>query len=402
GSAQAEPIPEPRVWEASKLEATFARERLFVTPLPTISLECRQPRVLLAGTDSLDFGVYVDFDRHWPKILTRLAQLKRKAKGNAGKIIADGRCAILPGGKPNFPFHFQYPGFQLFLSRKRQPDGNTPNVFVRLNSEFLWHHGERSAIKQVLAALAELAGGTVRECRMSRCDLAVDVWLPERLTDGFLRSHAVTRTRSMRLYLEGDDLQTLYVGAADGDVQLRCYDKSAEIVHSSKDWFLPLWGLTVNFGVWRFEFQVRRAMLKSCGINSLDDLLTKRGDLWRYLTEEWFLLRLPDNANVTRRTPHPLWQMVQGCVERFGPVTEPLQRRKAEPATGAEPLRKQLANKVVSFSARNQIVNLQEALQDVNQALTEEFAARNFTEECQRKAIKLGITLREGRDDSAA
>ena len=130
---------------------------LSVTRPAQISINCGEVRVLLAGIDTLDFGMYVEFDGSWPKIVRKLAQLKAQARGTTGCVIGGGRCAVLPSGKPNYPFHLQYPGFHLYLSRKSRPDGETPNVFVSLKSELLWHRGERAAIELVQQELADLA-----------------------------------------------------------------------------------------------------------------------------------------------------------------------------------------------------------------------------------------------------
>ncbi len=348
-------------------------------------------RVLLAGIDTLDFGIYVEFDTSWPKIARKLAQLKAQARGTTGRIIDGGRCAVLPGGKPNYQFHLQYPGFHLYVSRKSRPDGDTPNVFVSLNSHFLWDQGERAAVVVVQKELSELAQGTIRECRMSRCDLAVDLLVPGGLTDGFIRDHAVSRAGEQRIVVKHSAMQTHYIGAPNSEISLRVYNKSIEILRSNKLWFLPLWGLVENANVWRFEFQVRRPMLDACQINSLEDLLTKRGELWRYLTESWFSLRLHDDENATRRTVHPLWGTLQGCAERLGPRGEPLRRVRCLPSTDSQCVMKQAASRLVGFAARERLSEFDDALMKLCEALRCEFQDRNFVEECQLKAIQLGI-----------
>lgn len=373
---------------------------LSVTPPAEISRGCQEPRVadcrvLLAGIDTLDFGMYVEFDANWSRIVAKLAQLKRAARGTKGRLIGDHRCAILPGGKPNYPFLLKYHDFQLYLSRKSRPEGETSNVFVSLNAQLLWQVGERAAIERVQSELAALAGGTIRECRMSRCDLAVDLWLPGGLTDGFVRRHAVSHARQHRLFLDHDQLQTMYVGATDSEILLRIYDKSVEIVANDKLWFLSLWGLEENTDVWRFEFQIRRPFLKQCRIDSLDDLLARRADLWQYLTDNWFTLRLCDHENSSRRTVHPLWQMLQQCAERFGPSTEPLKRLPPQPSLDPSRSVRQAAGALIGLAARTNTTTFEAALQELNDGLRREFESRNFDDDLQRKAIELGIRLDE-------
>jgi hypothetical protein len=88
--------------------------------------------------------------------------------------------------------------------------------------------------------------------------------------------------------------------------------------------------------IWRIEFQMRRVYIKKFGIESIDDLKACAGALWRYLTEEWLSLRLPDSTNTSRRTVHLYWQAVQGCADSvLGPELE-LQRRASMDGLGTE------------------------------------------------------------------
>ncbi len=226
---------------------------------------------------------------------------------------------------------------------------------------------------------------------MSRCDLAVDLLLPGGLTDDFVRRLAVSHVGKHRVFTNLDRLETLYVGATDSDILLRIYDKSAEVAHREKFWFLPLWGLKENADVWRFEFQIRRPVLKASGILTLDDLMTRRADLWRYLTDVWFTLRLADNQNATRRTVHPLWQIVQQCAERFGSTTEPIQRQQPRPSLDPRRSVRQAAGALVGYAVRKELTTLEAALQALSDDLRQEFQARHFGEEWQRKAIQLGV-----------
>ncbi len=101
------------------------------------------PEVLIAGTDTLDLGLYVEFPESYPRLVQILARWKRAASGSKGLVVGGGRCLVSPGGKPNYPFHLRYPQFELYLSRHPCPQGDTPNVFVSLGSQLLWERGDR-------------------------------------------------------------------------------------------------------------------------------------------------------------------------------------------------------------------------------------------------------------------
>ena len=92
-------------------------------------------RILLSGIDSLDFGVFVEFDQRFHQLLKQFRKLKREASGTNGRVILDGRCEVLPGGKPNYPYQFRYPGFHVWFSRHPIAENDTPNVFVSLRSQ---------------------------------------------------------------------------------------------------------------------------------------------------------------------------------------------------------------------------------------------------------------------------
>lgn len=364
-------------------------------PANNSEVEAEVPRLLLAGLDTLDFGVFVEFDARWPKIMAKLAKLKRAARTTGSTVIAGGRCAVLAGGKPNYPYLVQFPGFQLYLSRKELPEGQTPNVYVSLNSQTLWHLGEREAVALALTELEALAPGQVQECRMSRCDLAADLLIPGGLSFEFVKAHAVGQSQRFQSYIDGDKLETLYNGSSSAPVQLRLYDKSLEISLKDKAWFLPLWGLASNGNVWRFEFQLRREFLKSCGIDSLDDLLARRAAVWSYLTGVWFSLRLQDNENATRRRLHPLWEVVQSASERLGSQSEPVTRARRSPSLETVHIEQQAKRNLIGFAARRKCTDFATAARELIDSLRKQMTDGEFETACQRKAIQVGIDLRE-------
>ena len=88
---------------------------------------------------------------------------------------------------------------------------------------------------------------------------------------------------------------------------LRVYEKISEIEQQSdKVWFFPLWG--VEAGVWRIEWQVRKALLKRFGIRTMDDLFERQADCLRYLAAEHDSISRPNQDSNRSRWPlHPLW-----------------------------------------------------------------------------------------------
>jgi hypothetical protein len=93
-------------------------------------------------------------------------------------------------------------------------------------------------------------------------------------------------------------------------------------------------GWKVGDKVWRQEFQLRRGVLKQLNINTVPELLKLQAELWRYLTEDWLRLAIPNLNDTTRTrwTTHPAWEAIaqvyalpldQPRLKRFRPQRVP-------------------------------------------------------------------------------
>ena len=95
----------------------------------------------------------------------------------------------------------------------------------------------------------------------------------------------------------------------------RIYDKTLEILKSSKQWFKTIWlenGWNSNKNVWRVEFQIRREVLKELNIYCFEDIAERIEGVWGYLTQNWLKLKIKDNnKNSTRFQLDERWEIVQ-------------------------------------------------------------------------------------------
>jgi hypothetical protein len=234
-------------------------------------------------------------------------------------------------------------------------------------------------------------GGRVQLIQVSRLDLCADFRLPGGITLDTLRQLKVSRSRDLRLEIGGDTMETAYVGARKAPIVLRIYDKGKEVkAKGIKLWFGELWNTEDLTDIWRVEFQLRRPALKQFGINSLDDLLTRAGGLWEYLTWEWVSFRLPDNDRQNRREVHPWWQEVQTLASKYGPAVD-IQRvfGSIHPAS-VEWSVAHIAGCLPSFAARLGIDEYHEALNQLNNDISQHWFDRNYQGEYEKRAIKLG------------
>lgn len=89
------------------------------------------------------------------------------------------------------------------------------------------------------------------------------------------------------------------------DIVARLYDKSYELLKVNKnphktDFYSNYYGVDLKeTTIYRLEYQMRRQFLRSFDIDTLEDLLNKRHELWAYLTTKWAFL---SSSRVKRST----------------------------------------------------------------------------------------------------
>lgn len=347
---------------------------------------------LLCGIDTLDLGLYVSWDITWGTTKAYLAEKKEEAQGTANLLCKTdiGRDFLfLPGGKaPNYRYHLHFPEYHVYVAISDQ-FGRSPNVYVSLNAETLWHLNFADILELIEIDLGFL-GGTIERIQPSCCDLCADFKISPPPDLPFIQQHRVSRSHKTRPWLDGDLLETYICGSPKSPVQIRIYDKSKEIQKTNKQWFLPLWGVDSAEGVWRVEFQLRRTLLHQYRINTLDDLWQKIGAIWEYLTNEWFSLRIPDDEKTERRTIHPWWIAVQECRERFGDLSD---TRRTFTTDTVEPIQQTLAHicgRLVSIAAQEGIKDRMKAICHLNELIYARMDDEKFKSEYKKKSIKLG------------
>jgi hypothetical protein len=199
--------------------------------------------------------------------------------------------------------------------------------------------------------------------------------------------------------MNGDKLETFYAGKLGGDLLLRIYDKSAEVIQNGKkDWFWDLWGIGPQADVWRVEFQLRRPVLKQYGVQTLSDLYRKIGGIWKNLTERWFSVRLLDNESTERRSIHPFWKEVQKCAERFGPALAVKRSINGANTVSVDWYIPHLDGCIAAFAGCLGIDNREDALRELERRLKKR-SEGDFRKKSIKKAISLGVSPCGGRND---
>lgn len=240
---------------------------------------------------------------------------------------------------------------------------------------------------------------SIAAVKPSRCDLCADFHVPGGLGLDFFRVCGVPNRLKVTAHMKGNTLETYYIGAKSGSIQIRVYNKSLEIQSSRKSWFKDVWGEEDPGDVWRVEFQIRRTALRQYHVNSLADLEQKLGGIWENLTSKFYSLRLLDNPNVTRRTVHPWWADVQACSNRFGSVTGITRDLKAANPAALQFYITRAANLLPRFAAIIGVDTLDAAVRDLASAITSHWSERDFAAALAIKRVEEGEAI-EATEDS--
>lgn len=354
------------------------------------------------NVDTLDVGVFVEWGPVWKTLQPEFDKFKAAAYGTEGILWGNGAALFLAGGKaPHYRYHLKFSDFELYVGIQDSPQRQTPNVYVSISAKLLWHCGIRPATDLVRSVIESL-GGAVLRMQPSRVDLAADFLIPGGLSFDFLRAHRCPAQLHLNPHLDGDTLETLYIGAKSSPIQLRLYHKSLEIQRNPlKTWIKEIWGEANPVDVWRIEFQLRRTVLREMGVETVDDLITKVAGLWVYLTGSWFSLRVHDNPNPTRRTIHPFWQTVQAVGPKFGPLCA-VTRERIESVPDVSRYLAQIFGYLLSAAAILNLENFPTASKWLALNLKLLSQAKDFELELHKRRIKFGQDIREIRDDPSA
>ncbi|MGH9425851.1 MAG: hypothetical protein ACRD2L_06035, partial [Terriglobia bacterium] len=300
------------------------------------------------GIDSLYLSYSGKLNPDWKQKLHDL-KLKAQSEEEAEQALAQAQIGshifdVKGRGVPLFPFVLVDNCFHIQLSSGKSEA--LPMAYVQVSSEYLSAAGPEQAEADLRFVLNTL--GLVKGlASLSRCDPHLD-FVCDIPLDQFNESDWIYRAHVFSKYWHRRVLSGFSIGLG-GNLSARLYDKTLEVETKSFKFYLhDLWaqaGRKPDQKVYRMEFQVRRAVLKELGINTLPELLEALPRLWKYLTEDWLRLTIPNPSDQTQtRWPnHPLWDAIssvysvsldQPRLKRFKPARLPFEDRLYEQGVG--------------------------------------------------------------------
>lgn len=390
--------PSERLSEAEQPAAARAKQRrgspnrASFTTCPVQITEPQSWEFLAAGIDSLDVGLYLDATRaDW--LYDRLIAGKKRAWGTRGiPFLESEGCLILPSGKPpSYAYHLQFPLWNLFFSNSDYAYAPTPNAYLSINSQLLWTHWLPAALDPPLRWMHE-CGTEIPGDKPSRVDLTADFFIPGGLTFEFLEESRCSRAKKVSQFSQRKRLQSYYVGEKSSPIQLRIYDKGAEIAAvSHKEWMCDIWERESAVDVWRVEYQLRRSVLKKFKIYTTTDLIENLAALWVYCTEEFCSFRRRGvSSNISRCPNHPWWRSVIEAQKSFG-TFRPLQRTESECNAPIHWYIRQLGGLLCSYAVRLRVPDLVQAMQHLQADAKGYWSQKNWREEFTTRSIRAGF-----------
>ncbi len=328
------------------------------------------PAAILAGVDTLEIGLFVDFGYSWSSLREHLLDYQMSAPGREVPVKLGGQpFALQPRGRSTARFQLIGSDLTLLIADNDAPRGHFPNVRFELSSHALWSQGWIRAADRWLDWIQNL--GMIDHTIITRVDLCADLLLSAPLARQELEDGMVTQapTHQTIINTRTGVFETLVV--AKNPLRLQIYDKLAEASkRGSLARWISAWGWDPRphqQHVWRVEFQLHRAKLKKQGVATFEDLRANIGALWAYLTgtegsgPAWFSLRTPSrNAQRTRWPLHPVWLLIQQQAGQFGAFGQ-LQRNVSVSADPSQRI-KQMDGLLKSCAAMYGILNQEDAL----------------------------------------
>lgn len=290
--------------------------------------------VLLFGLDSLYLSFPGNLSVEWEEKLEQLKLLAQseseKEQSQAQLKIGEHLFEVSDHGAKRFPYILADNCFFIKFSSSRAK--SLPLATVQISSEYLHAVGEGAATANLCSIIAQF-GGNVGVPIISRADVFLD-FICSVDFDGLNQECWMTRANLLAKYYDRRIPYpfTGWVVGQGGDLSSRLYEKTVEIEYKSRKFFFhELWqrrGWKLGDKVWRQEFQLRREPLKQLGMHTVPDLLQSFDALWRYLTQDWLRLAIPNpnDATRTRWLTHPTWQAISQMLDQFTEDQPRLQR----------------------------------------------------------------------------
>jgi hypothetical protein len=277
----------------------------------------KEGRVLGSGVDTLELAV----DVFWLKadFLNTLKELKEQARKNRSEMPSslkgegfEWSFRVRANGRDGYEWILESAEYYVVIGSWMSPRSR-PSILIKIHCQTLWLYGVIEAIDRILTLLA-CAGAKVKDAKLSRVDLCVDILLPKSLWKFNLIKHRVTWAEKYAFHGARDNVSGFSIGQG-GMFSARLYDKEREIrTVSKKFWMFDVWQLKEvpkNCRAIRVEFQLRREAILELGMSSVWSFVNNPRNVWAYCTRTWLKFQDDPKLHHTQQTTLPFWVTVQ-------------------------------------------------------------------------------------------
>ncbi len=250
---------------------------------------------LRCGVDTLEATFAGILEPEFVEELDRRKKLAQQQNQANTILLNESEFHLLPKGASLWPFVVR--NDQLLI--RFGTAANIPAMSVRMLAEGLAGRGI-AALWCEVRRIADDLGLIFQNC--SRIDIALD-FQGEWFTHGDMLN--VVCPASFRpVYPNTTNPETFQFGK--GDIVVRVYNKSVEIVANKHQWWVFVWRLCDGYiegePVYRVEVQLRSKVLKELGFFSVERLIEELPELFAYGLG-WCSLRMPTEDTNHRRRP---------------------------------------------------------------------------------------------------
>lgn len=345
-----------------------------------------------------------NYENSSAKILEFLKKEKEKAKlllsnnSNLKHLISinDISFELLPNGSKGYAYILHNSGYEIKISQFKSGIESFSPVQIRISSEYLWSKGFIQSWN-IIKIWIEETFGKIKKNKISRVDICTHTSDIDFIEDyqssykGAFKKTGVTYT--------GNNINCLTFGSRKGkNIYCRIYNKTLEIKETKrKSWFTDIWlrnNLDIE-NVWNLEFELKSEFLREFNITTIEDLENRLKDIWHYCTKEWLVKVNRINTRIERCPINEKWQEIQQAYDNF--LSKGIIKREKQIDMEADTLIPNIVGNITSYSARKNIICIDNAFENLYKNTKEYLAIKNTTFEKEtNKKIHL---LKEGRNN---
>lgn len=304
--------------------------------------------------------------------------------------IGDFKFELLTSGTKGYSYILQNSAYKLYIAKYKSKLKSFTPIQVRISSEHLWSYGISNMWEIIYNWIVENFGNicTEKVCRLDLCTHVSGIDFVnnyENCYKGDFRKSQVFRTNN--------SINAITFGSRQNkNIYCRIYNKTLEIQEKRhKIWFFDIWknnNLDIS-NVWNIEFELKSKLLKRFNIETVQDVILHIKDLWEFCTKNWIEKVDRTNTRIERCKTNEEWQQIQNAFSYLSNTG--LIEREKQISMDADILIPNIAGFLTSYSARKNVLDINQAFDKVKKDIFRYFRNKNtsFDLEVKIKNMRL-------------